>query len=36
MVESDLNLSQDQVKNVEQELEDEREQINEFFSYLSG
>ncbi len=36
LVQSELKLSAEQISKVEEDLEGERDQINEFFSYLSG
>ena len=36
LVASELKLSNDQVAKISEDLEGERDQINEFFSYLSG
>ena len=35
-VEKELKLSNEQIAKIEKDLLDERDQINEFFSYLSG
>ena len=36
LVQSDLKLSAEKISKIEEDLEGERDQINEFISYLSG